>query len=99
MLDIIHTGKFRPAETHLELVCHDASKNITLADKVCNKCVHRLIVYILGRTDLLDYTVVHNNNTVAHGQSLFLVMGDVYKSNSQFFLQTDELILHVLTQF
>ena len=24
---------------------------------------------------------------------------DVYKSNSQFFLQTDELILHVLTQF
>ena len=26
-------------------------------------------------------------------------VSDVYKSNSQFFLQTDELILHVLTLF
>ncbi len=56
MLHVIHTGKLCPAETYPELICHDASKNITLADKVCNECIFRLIVYILRSSNLLHTT-------------------------------------------
>ena len=70
-----------------------------MSDKIGNKCVFRFVVNVFRSTDLLDISLIHDNDGIGHGQSLFLVMGDVYKSNSQFFLQTDELILHALAQF
>ena len=54
---------------------------------------------VFRSTDLLDISLIHDNNGIGHGQGFFLIVGDIYKSNSKFFFQTDELILHVLAQF
>ena len=96
MLDIIHTGKFRSAETHLELVCHDARKNITLADKVCNKCIFRLILYILRSSDLLHTSFGHDNDLVRHRKCLLLVVCYIDKGNAKSFMHTFQFKLHLL---
>ena len=38
--------------------------NIGFTDKACNKTVFRLIVDVCRRTDLLNLTVIHNNNRI-----------------------------------
>ena len=96
---LVNTFKLFAENLNSAVIKHNSVENICLTDKVCNKCVHRLVVYILGRTNLLDYTVVHNNNTVAHGQSLFLIVSNIYKCFLSFLLDFLKLKLHTLTQF
>ena len=78
---------------------HNTVKNVAVTDEVCNECVLRLIVNILRCTDLLDISLIHDNDRIGHGQSFLLIMGNVDKSNAQFVFQTDQLILHVLSEF
>ena len=96
MLDIIHTGKFRSTETHLELVCHNARKNITLTDKVCNECIFRLIIYILRSSDLLHTSFGHDNDLVRHRKCLLLVVCYIDKGNAKSFMHTFQFKLHLL---
>ena len=78
---------------------HGSVNDIAVSDKIGNKCVFRFVVNVFRSTDLLDISLIHDNNGIGHGQCFFLIVGDIYKSNSKFFFQTDELILHVLAQF
>ena len=55
-----------------------------------------LVVDIFRRTDLLDITAVHNHNSIGHGESFFLIVGNVDKCDSQLIFQTDQFVLHVL---
>ena len=49
----------------------------------CNEHVARHIVQVLRGIDLLDDAVLHNHDTVAHGHSLGLVVGNVDEGGSQ----------------
>lgn len=49
----IHAGKFCPQNLHQLILHHNGVKNIAVPDEVRNKSVFRLIVDVLGRTDLL----------------------------------------------
>ena len=93
---LVNTFKLFAENLNSAVIKHNSVENICLTDKVCNKCVHRLVVYILGRTNLLDYTVVHNNNTVAHGQSLFLIVSNIDKGDSERLMHFLQLHLHIL---
>ena len=56
---------------------------------------------IIGATMIRDRLVeilVHDYDGIGHGQSLFLVMGDIDKGNAKLVLQADQLILHVLAK-
>ena len=95
---LVNTFKLFAENLDSAVVKHNSVENICLTDKVGNKCVHRLVVYILGRADLFNNTVVHNNNTVAHCQSLFLIVSYIYKCFLSFLLNFLKLKLHTLAK-
>ena len=68
------------------------------ADEACNEHVAGHIVQVLRGIDLLDDAVLHNNDTVAHGHSLGLVVGNVDEGGSQLLVQLDDLGAHGGTQ-
>ena len=78
---------------------HGCTDNVTVTDEVGNESVLRLVVDTFGSADLLDIALVHDHDGIGHGQSLLLVVGDIDKGNSQLIFQTDQFVLHVLTQF
>ena len=67
-------------------------------DKACYKQVAREIVQHLRRVKLLDDTVLHDADTVAHGHCLGLVVGDVNKGGVQLAVQLADLGTHGGTQ-
>ena len=77
---------------------HNAVQDIALADKVSNKGIDRLVVYICGRAYLLDITVVHYHNGVAHGKGFLLIVGNIYKRDAHLLLDALQFVLHILTQ-
>ena len=52
-------------------------------DKACHKLVAGIIVQVLGRVYLLDNTVLHDYDTVAHGHRLGLIVGYIYEGGLQ----------------
>ena len=56
------------------------------------------IVQVLRGIDLLDDAVLHDNDAVAHGHSLGLVVGNVDEGGSQLLVQLDDLGAHGGTQ-
>ena len=77
---------------------HHAVHNVGIADKVRHKGIFRLIVDILGGTDLLHLAAVHYNNGIRHGQGLFLIVGNINKGDVHLTLQTLKLQLHLLAE-
>ena len=77
---------------------HDAVENVAVTDEVCNECVLRFIVDVFRCADLLDITLVHDNDRVRHGKRLFLIVGDIDKGDTKLVFQTDQLVLHILTE-
>ena len=47
---------------------------------------------------MLDIPLIHNHDSIGHGKSLFLVVGDINKGNAKLVFQPDKLVLHVLTE-
>src|SRR5690606_4069611 len=45
-----------------------AMRTVVFADETGNKCGVGRLVYILGRADLLDHTVMKDGDAVRHGQ-------------------------------
>ena len=68
------------------------------ADEACYEQVAGRIVQGLGGVKLLDDAVLHNDDPVAHGHSLGLVVGDVDKGGVQLPVQTGDLSTHGGTQ-
>ena len=95
----VYTGEIMPAETHKEVLEHDAFHDIGVADKVGDKGVLRLVVDILRAADLLDAALVHDHDGVRHGQGFLLVVGDIDEGDVHFALQALEFELHLLAQF
>ena len=60
--------------------------------------INRLVINIDRRPRLNNFTVIHNENPVAHSQGFLLVVRDKDKSNAQTLLQFPQLILHICTQ-
>ena len=73
----VHAGEIHAREGDEEIAVHHAVHDVGVADKVCHESVLRLIVDVLGGSDLLHLAAVHDDDGVGHGQGLFLVVGDV----------------------
>ena len=94
----IHATELCTKDLHQFILQHDAVNDVAVSDEVCNEGVFRLIVDVYGCTDLLDVTLVHDNDGIRHGKGFFLIMCDINESDAKFVFQADQLILHVLTE-
>ena len=85
---------------HLDqvVVDHQAVENVALADEVRNEGVLRLVVNIDRRADLLDLALVHDDDRIAHGERLLLVVRDKDERDADRLLNLLQLTLHVLAQ-
>ena len=94
----VHAFKFAVAELDLPILEHDAVDDVGLADEVRDKGVFRLVVDVGRAADLLNDAVVHDDDAVAHGQRLLLIVGDVDEGDAGALLNALELDLHILAQ-
>ena len=78
----VHALEFAAEEFDQSVLKHNTVEDIALADEVGNKCVLRLVINILGRADLLDAALIHDNDGVGHGERLLLIVGNIYKSDA-----------------
>ena len=53
---------------------------------------------LLRRADLLDKAVLHDDNTVAQGHSLGLIVGNVHKCGIDFLAQFDDFGAHLVAE-
>ena len=67
-------------------------------DKSGNKGVAGDIIKVLRSVDLLDVTVLHNDDTVGHGHSLGLVVGNIDEGGFQFQMDLGKLGTHLCTE-
>ena len=72
--------------------------NADLADEVGNKTIFGETVNSGGFVKLLDFSLVHHCNAVRQCQRLILGVGDEHECDPSFFLQIDQLDLHLLPQ-
>ena len=79
---LIDAGKFRTEDFNQLVVDHQTVHNVALADEVGNECVFRLVVDLFRGTHLLDITLVHDNDGIGHRQCLFLIVGNIDKSDA-----------------
>ena len=75
-----------------------AFEQVGLANKRSDKLAGRRLVDLLGRANLLQHTVVHDRDTVAHGERLFLIVRHVEERDVELALEALELELHLLAQ-
>ena len=68
------------------------------ADKAGDKQVPGIVEHFLGGADLLDIAIPHDDDAVAQGHGLGLVMGDVDKGCIDTFAQLDDLGAHLVTE-
>ena len=61
---LVDTDEGVTGKGDLQILVHNAVDDITLADKVGNKGVLRLVVDVGRRADLLDFALGHNNDRV-----------------------------------
>ena len=78
----IDAGKFRTEDFNQLVVDHQTVHDVALADEVGNECVFRLVVDLFRGTHLLDITLVHDNDGIGHRQRLFLIVGNIDKSDA-----------------
>ena len=72
--------------------------HLRCADKSCNEEVNRLVVKLLRRINLLDDTVLHNNDTGSHGHSFDLVMCNVDEGCAESLVKLCKLGSHGSTE-
>jgi hypothetical protein len=61
-----------------------------------------VLVDVVGRADLLDTAVVHDDDAVSHLHRLFLVMGDEHRGRAHFVVQpaqpAPQVLAHLSSQ-
>ena len=80
------------------LSLHLAREKIRHPDKIGDKTRARRLIYLIGRTNLLDTAVPHDGNTIRQRQGFLLVMSDKNRSDTKLLLEETDLDLHTLTQ-
>ena len=73
-------------------------EKVVLADEAGSEPAPGILVDLLRRIVLLDAAAVHNDDPVAHGEGLFLVVGDIDEGDAQPLLQAPQFHLHGLPQ-
>ena len=68
------------------------------ADEAADEEVHRALVELLGRRDLLELALPHDRDAVAHRHRLDLVVRDVDRRHAELVLQARDLGAHVHAQ-
>ena len=68
------------------------------ADKARHEQVRGMVEHLLGRADLLDDAVLHDDDPVAQGHGLGLVMGNVNEGSIDPFTQLDDLSTHLVPE-
>ena len=68
------------------------------ADEAGDKEVDRRVEHFLGRTDLLDVAILHDDDPVSQGHGLGLVVGHVDEGGIHPFAQEDDLGAHLVAQ-
>ena len=66
--------------------------------KSATKAFFGLVIDIGGGADLLDLSLIHDDDGVAHGEGLLLIMGDIDKGDTHLLLDLLEFDLHVLAE-
>ena len=95
---LINAHKVLSVKGYKKVFFHNRFYDIGFTDEVCNKSVLRFVIYILGSSDLLDHTFVHNNNGIRHRKRFFLIMCNEDKCDSDLFLYLLKLSLHAFTK-
>lgn len=85
---------------HDEVVLkHDAVDDVRLADELGDEFVDGGAVDFGRRTDLLNFTRIHDDDLVGHRQRLFLIVRDEDERDADLLLDVFELLLHLLAEF
>ena len=72
--------------------------HLRCSDKSCNEDVNGLVVKLLRCINLLNKTVLHNNDSGCHGHSLDLVVSNVYEGGSNSLMELCKLSSHGSTK-
>ena len=84
---------------HDEVVLkHDAVDDVRLADELGDEFVDGGAVDFGRRTDLLNFTRIHDDDLVGHRQRLFLIVRDEDERDADLLLDVFELLLHLLAE-
>ena len=102
-LDVLHinVGSAIQREANVIAVFNNSTvKEVHLrcTDKACNKHVIGILIQIDRCINLLNVSVLHNNDTGAHGHCLYLVVRNVNKGCAKFFVQARNFCSHCRTQ-
>jgi len=94
----IYTFPDCPKHFYNFILYHGSGQNITVTDEISYKSILWFVVNVFRCADLLDISLVHDNNGIGHGQRFLLIMGDIDKGDAKLIFQADQLVLHVLAQ-
>ncbi len=75
-----------------------ALQEIGRADEIGDEAVRRSLIQLHRPAGLLDPTVAHDDDRVAHRQRLLLIVGHVHKGDPDLALEGLELELHLLAE-
>ena len=81
-----------------EFFGHTRPERVDVADEVGHEFRCRVVVDLVGRTDLLDAALVEHGNAVGEGQRLLLVVGDVDRGDAEFPLHLLQLVAQLHPQ-
>ena len=73
-------------------------QNIRISHEIRHIAGLRLIIHLIGCPQLFQHAFMHDADAVGHVDSLFLIMGDIDKSDPQTLLQPFQFQLHLSAQ-
>ena len=79
-------------------VGRDAAPEVVAADESGDERRYRSFVHRLRIAELLDVTLEHDGDAVAHAHRLFLIVGDEDERDAELALQQLQLDLHLLAE-
>ena len=72
-----------------------AIETIVLADEARDECVLRVLVHLLRRVELLNFSAMKHRDSIRHGQRLGLIMRNVSHRHAEPLMQAADLELHL----
>ena len=94
---LIYTVKVVVDKSNLFIPNDSSTKNVAFADKVGNERVFGFVINISRRADLLNNAVFHYHDCIAHSKRFFLIVSNVNKGNTKFFMHLFKFKLHILS--
>jgi len=73
-------------------------EEVRFSDEIGDKMGFWMVVEVVDRSELLDFSPVHQCDSVGHDQGLLLIVGDKNKRDTEFSLKVLQLQLHVLAK-